>query len=110
MTTLKQVLEEAPRGFEDSEPEARIFWDNDRYYWEKESPAEFWGKFEEAFSGVWQDEEDFAYFLAEECGILPSDDFARGYFDVASFARDLFLGDYWGEKLEDGSLVVFRNY
>lgn len=57
--------------------------------------------FEDDFQGVYNDEEDYAYEIVEECYELP--EFAKTYFDYAEFARDLFMGDYW---FEDG--YVFR--
>lgn len=57
--------------------------------------------FEDDFQGAYNDEEDYAYEIVEECYDLP--EFAKIYFDYAKFARDLFMGDYW---FEDG--YVFR--
>ena len=57
--------------------------------------------FEDDFQGAYNDEEDYAYEIVDECYDLP--DFAKTYFDYAKFARDLFMGDYW---FEDG--YVFR--
>ena len=49
----------------------------------------------------YDDEEDFAYEIVEECYDLP--EFAKTYFDYKQFARDLFMCDYW---FDDG--FVFR--
>ena len=49
----------------------------------------------------YDDEEDFAYRIVEECYDLP--EFAKTYFDYEKFARDLFMCDYW---FDDG--FVFR--
>ena len=57
--------------------------------------------FEDDFQGAYNDEEDYAYEIVDECYDLP--EFAKTYFDYAKFARDLFMGDYW---FEDG--YVFR--
>lgn len=57
--------------------------------------------FENDFQGAYDDEEDYAYEIVEQCYELP--EFAKTYFDYAKFARDLFMGDYWHE---DG--YVFR--
>lgn len=57
--------------------------------------------FEEDFQGAYNDEEEYAYEIIEECYELP--EFAKTYFDYAKFARDLFMGDYW---FKDG--YVFR--
>ena len=51
--------------------------------------------------GQYDDEEDFAYEIIEECYDLP--EFAKTYFDYEKFARDLFMCDYW---FDDG--FVFR--
>ena len=50
---------------------------------------------------TYDDEEDFAYRIVEECYDLP--EFAKTYFDYEKFARDLFMCDYW---FDDG--FVFR--
>jgi antirestriction protein len=49
--------------------------------------------FEEDYQGEFQNEEDYAYDLVEQCYDLP--EFAKTYFDYKKFARDLFIGDYW---------------
>lgn len=51
--------------------------------------------FEDDFQGAYNDEEDYAYEIVDECYDLP--EFAKTYFDYAKFARDLFMGDYWFE-------------
>ena len=53
------------------------------------------------YQGEYDDEEDFAYEIIEECYDLP--EFAKTYFDYKQFARDLFMCDYW---FDDG--FVFR--
>ena len=53
------------------------------------------------YQGQYDDEEDFAYRIVEECYDLP--EFAKTYFDYEKFARDLFMYDYW---FDDG--FVFR--
>lgn len=50
-------------------------------------------KFQDAYIGEYEDEEDFAYYLVEEMYDLP--EFARTYFDYEKFARDLFMCDYY---------------
>jgi len=57
--------------------------------------------FEDDYQGEYNDEEDYAYEVVEQCYDLP--EFAKTYFDYEKFARDLFMGDYW---YEDG--FVFR--
>ena len=57
--------------------------------------------FRDEYLGQYDDEEDFAYEIIEECYDLP--EFAKTYFDYEKFARDLFMCDYW---FDDG--FVFR--
>lgn len=57
--------------------------------------------FRDEYQGQYDDEEDFAYEIIEECYDLP--EFAKTYFDYEKFARDLFMCDYW---FDDG--FVFR--
>ena len=57
--------------------------------------------FRDEYQGEYDNEEDFAYEIVEECYDLP--DFAKTYFDYKQFARDLFMCDYW---FDDG--FVFR--
>ena len=54
------------------------------------------------YQGKYNDEEDFAYEIIEECYELPY--FAKTYFDYEKVARDLFMCDYW---FYDG--FVFRS-
>lgn len=62
--------------------------------------------FEEAYSGQWDSEEDFAHDLAESAGYLDAmPEGLRSYFDAAAFARDLFLGDY---SRDEATGYVFR--
>lgn len=54
-------------------------------------------KFKEDFLGKYDNEEDFAYMIIEEC--YPEiNDFAKTYFDYSAFARDLFMCDYYFEN------------
>lgn len=57
--------------------------------------------FQDEYQGQYDDEEDFAYQIVEECYDLS--EFAKTYFDYKQFARDLFMCDYW---FDDG--FVFR--
>lgn len=52
--------------------------------------------FRDDYQGYYDDEEDYAYEVVEQCYDLP--EFAQTYFDYAKFARDLFIGDYWIES------------
>jgi len=58
--------------------------------------------FEDDYQGHYDNEEDFAYQIVDECYDLS--DFVKSYFDYESFARDLFISDY---TYESGH--VFRN-
>lgn len=50
--------------------------------------------FKDDYVGEYDDEEDFAYMIIEEC--YPNiDDFAKTYFDYSKFAKDLFISDYY---------------
>ncbi len=66
--------------------------------------------FEEAFNGVWDSEEDFAYETAndiyseEQLGQLAT------YIDWEKYARDLFISDYVSEKLDNYKIAVFRRF
>ncbi|WP_313685159.1 antirestriction protein ArdA [Pantoea sp.] len=62
-------------------------------------------EFEEAYRGEADSEEDYAYQLAEECGLLSEvPESLRNYFDYEAYARDLFSSGY---VLHDG--FVFSN-
>jgi antirestriction protein len=108
MTTFQEVMEEAPKGFENQTDTAKVFWDYQPSYWEGEDAVTFWSQFEDAFSGVWGSERDFAVELAESIGYVTSDDNSQ-YFDYEAFENDLFMGDYWAERVA-GGVVVFRSY
>ena len=54
-------------------------------------------KFTDEYIGQYDEEEDYAREVIEQCYELP--DFALNYFDYAAYARDLFNGSY---KFLDG--------
>ena len=64
--------------------------------------------FEEAYNGIFESEEDFAYEIAhdiyseEELGQLSL------YIDWEKYARDLFINDYFSCEMSDYKVVVFR--
>ena len=64
--------------------------------------------FEEAYSGVYESEEDFAYETAQEIYSKEQLGVLDIYIDWERYARDLFIGDYFSEKLENCDIVVFR--
>jgi len=100
---VEEMGQEAPHH---DESVARIFFENDYgTSWDGDF-KEVFERFEDAYSGVWDSEEDFAADLADDIGMV--DDETR-YFDYKAFTRDLFLGDYWAEKLPSGEVVVFRS-
>jgi len=65
-------------------------------------------RFEEAYLGVWDSEENFAYdtahdiYTEEQLGPL------EPYIDWERYARDLFINDYVSETLPRGKIAVFR--
>lgn len=68
------------------------------------------GLFEDAYCGVWKDEEDYAYDLAESMGTVPKDhSWPASYIDWDRAARDLFM-DMFTEPASVGGIHVFRSY
>lgn len=66
-----------------------------------------YSSFEDAYCGKYDSEEDYAYQYIEETGMLDSlPEWAQGYFDYKSFARDMFLDGY---TITDNG-YVFRLY
>ena len=86
----------------DTEQEAFFVWCNYKSHDLSEEDADDLVRdFQDEYQGQYDDEEDFAYQIVEECYDLP--EFAKNYFDYKQFARDLFMCDYW---FDDG--FVFR--
>lgn len=72
------------------------------YKWEE---WENWiSDFEEAYSGEWNSEQEFADNLADETITPDLPEMGQLYFDYDKFRRDLFLGDYWSSNG-----YIFRN-
>lgn len=95
-------LRDAVEDMDDTRQEAFFVWCNHKGHdFEKADANDLVSSFKDEYQGKYDDEEDFAYQIVEECYELP--EFAKSYFDYAKFARDLFCGDYW---MEDG--FVFR--
>ncbi len=65
--------------------------------------------FEEAYQGIYDDEEDFAYQLADDIYSEDQLGVLKSYIDWEKFSRDLFIGDYYSAKVEDWKVVVFRS-
>jgi antirestriction protein len=61
--------------------------------------------FEEQYKGVFNDVEDYAYDLIQDCGYFTKDtpEVLKNYFDYKAFARDMELGgDIWTERGSEG--------
>ncbi len=64
--------------------------------------------FQEAYRGVWDDEQDFTRALVDDLGLLDrADQHLASYFDYAAYARDLFIDDFWAAADSRGRLHVF---
>lgn len=61
--------------------------------------------FEDASAGVYKDMEEFGWESLEAHGDIP--DWLVSYIDVERYARDLLMGDYFGEYGSDGLFYVF---
>lgn len=62
-------------------------------------------EFRNSYQGKYNSKEDFAYELVEDVGLLKNiPDDIKEYFDYESYARDLFIKDYW---IAEG--YVFKN-
>ena len=96
------TLRDAVEKLCDTEQEAFFVWCNYKSHDLSEEDADDLVRdFQDEYQGQYDDEEDFAYQIVEECYDLP--EFAKTYFDYKQFARDLFMCDYW---FDDG--FVFR--
>lgn len=63
--------------------------------------------FEEAYSGEWDSEEEFAEDLMRECYEIP--EHLEFYIDYEKFARDIFINDYFSAEASGGGVYVFRH-
>ena len=80
--------------------------DNSPTYYKWEEWENWISDFEEAYSGEWNSESEFAEDLAVNTGLLDGvDDQIQLYFDWDKWTRDLFLTDYW---FSNG--YIFRNF
>lgn len=65
--------------------------------------------FEEAYQGQWDSELAFTENLIDECGLLAEvPEVLQCYFDTESYARDLFISDYYSLEGSEG-VHVFVN-
>lgn len=96
------ALRDAVKDLSDTEKEAFFVWCNHNLYDLSEEDADdLVNRFKDFYVGEYDDEEDFAYEIIEECYDLS--DFAKMYFDYEKFARDLFMGEYY---FEDGFVFI----
>lgn len=62
----------------------------------------------DVFQGEFDREEDFAESLVEDSlNELP--EWARPYFDIEAYSNDLFMGDYWSARSNEGTVYVFAS-
>jgi hypothetical protein len=79
--------------------------DNSPTYYKWEEWENWISDFEEAYSGEWNSEQEFAEDLAVNIDLLNGvPDHIQLYFDWDKWTRDLFLTDYWSSNG-----YVFRN-
>lgn len=65
--------------------------------------------FEEAYQGEWDSEREYAENLLDDLGELDKiPEHLRYYFDYDAYTRDLFINDYFSERLSNGNVAVFR--
>jgi antirestriction protein len=110
MITFSEVMEEASSHLTEQEDAVEVFWNNQPDYWQTVTTEEFWDAFEESFNGIFESEEEFGGQLADELGYTDTKSNPGAfYFDYDSFTNDLFMGDYWSERVP-GGVAVFRAY
>jgi antirestriction protein len=73
--------------------------DNSPTYYKWQEWQDWISDFEEAYSGEWNSESEFAEDLAVNTGLLDGvDDHIQLYFDWDKWTRDLFISDYWSSN------------
>ena len=78
---------------------------NSPTYYKWEEWQDWISDFEEAYSGEWNSEQEFAEDLAINTGLLDGvPDHIQIYFDWEKWTRDLFMTDYWSYDA-----YIFRN-
>jgi len=75
-----------------------------RYY----SNSQELDSLEEAYNGIYDSEEDFAYETAHDIYSKEQLGELNNYIDWEKYARDLFINDYTSEKLQNYKVAVFR--
>jgi predicted nuclease with TOPRIM domain len=81
----------------------------ERFYDAESENSEVIEKFQEAFQGEYDDVEEWARELIDNCYSLP--EFALRYFDYESFANDCECGgDIYTIDSSCGTVYVFNNY
>lgn len=65
--------------------------------------------FEDAYTGEYRDEEEYAEELLHDTGDLDGDSLLGRYFDLEAYTRDLFISDYFAVD-NAGGVFVFRNF
>jgi len=65
--------------------------------------------FQDAYSGEWDSESDFAYDWHEQCGHINDDHPLMMYIDWDSVARDMFIDGFYSDTDENGVLHVFHS-
>jgi len=78
---------------------------NSPTYYKWEEWQDWISDFEEAYSGEWNSEQEFAEDLAVNTGLFDGvPDHIQLYFDWDKWTRDLFMTDYWSYDA-----YIFRN-
>jgi len=78
---------------------------NSPTYYKWEEWQDWISDFEDAYSGEWNSEQEFAEDLAINTGLLDGvPDHIQIYFDWEKWTRDLFMTDYWSYDA-----YIFRN-
>ncbi len=87
-------LRDELENMDDNRQDAFFEWcEYDGYHIDNMDVSDVIAKFNEAYIGQYNDEEDFAQYEAEACFNIPAE--ILPYFDYQAFARDLFCTDYY---------------
>lgn len=97
-------LRDAVETLSATEQDAFMVWCNNGHYdISKDEADSLISSFRDEYLGQYNNEEDYAYELIEDCYDLP--EFAKTYFDYEKFAHNLFMSDYW---FNDGYVFLRR--